>query len=490
MLQRKMAWFVLASTVGFMALAGCSGDSKKETADPDTAQDLSSDIGVDVPVPADVVDLAPGDTLDVTPQDLPPADIADELPEPDVADLTPDPDLAPAPCEGTELTRSLVNEPDFTFEHGPYLMMLKPDSVIVMWRTLEDSDGAVLFGTEGPDQQVLDPETRRIHEVTLTGLQPDTEYQYQVTSGGITSKVHRFKTAIPANQPFRFTVIGDNQNGPDIFKTIIDMMLAGGPHILVGTGDHVQTGSEDALWKEQLFDPARALMHQIPFFAAKGNHEGNPQFYRSFTAYPHPDDSPGGETYYWYTYGNAFFLVIDTNTLICPIGDMDVPQSAFIKAALATPEAQNATWKFAYGHEPGISESWSAGDCDYDGQDCLRNWLHPLLAAEGFHAWFSGHTHDYERASVDGMMHYINGGAGGSLDEWCKDFEQTTVVYQNHHYLRIDAGCDQLRIDMVNLAGDVVDWVVMTPDRTIVEQGPIENLPDLIISSDSPTRNP
>jgi hypothetical protein len=91
---------------------------------------------------------------------------------------------------------------------------------------------------------------------------------------------------------------------------------------------------------------------------------------------------------------------------------------------------------------------------------------------------------------VGEVLHFINGGAGGGLDEWCKDLEQTTVVIQSHHFIQADAGCDRLRFEAITIDGELVDWVEISPDRQILDEGPIPGLPELIVSTDSPHYQP
>ncbi len=491
-MRRNVLW-LLAILVSFSCGGGDGGGAS------DTG---AGDLGLDSSMPTDLVDsagdAAGGDiqrdevSLDLAETGAGDVDAGDTGGEDSQGDVLVDADTSdyvpPGPCEGQAIARVLVDEGDETFDLGPYLMQLEPTSVVVMWRTLEGSDGVVVVKPKagGEELSFVDDSAGPIHEVEVMGLEADTDYLYQVESNGVKSAWHTMHTAVPKGMPFTFVAWGDNQNGPEIFKEVVKLMIGVGPHLAVGVGDHVQTGKNAELWKDELFGPARALFHQVPFYAAMGNHEQNAQHYRDLYSYPHPVDDPVHESYYWYTYGNAFFLVLDTNTLLCPLGEVDVPQSEFIKAALETPEAKNATWRIAYAHEPAYSESWSPGDCKYDGFLCVRNWVVPLLDSHEFHVWMSGHAHVYERGTVGGVQHLIIGGGGGGLDEWCKDWEQTSVVYQDHHFLSVEAGCDQLRIEGVNLSGEVFDWVVVNKEREIVEQGPVEGLPELIISSDAP----
>lgn len=393
-----------------------------------------------------------------------------------------------AACENKSYARELMDKEDTTFDLGPYVMTPAPESIVVMWRTLEATSGTVYYGIDEPVEQVSQPGLSVIHEIELTGLTPDTRYAYRVESDGASSGVLHFHTAVPLGQGFRFVAWGDNQNGPEMFAQLVPAMLDEGPHLAVGVGDHVQEGKVAELWKEQLFDPARVLLHQVPVYAALGNHEQNASEYWDLFAYPHPLEfnEPGG--YYSYSYGNAFFVVINTNTAFFPIGETETPASAWLKEQLASDEAKNATWRFAYAHEPGYSESWGAGDCNYDGNLAIQNLVLPLLAEHQFHFYFAGHTHAYERAMVDGVVQVITGGGGGGLDEWCVDWPQTSVVYQSHHFLRIDAGCDTLRLEAIDLDGKVFDWVELSADQygTLLDDGPAPDLPPLIINEDAP----
>ncbi len=398
---------------------------------------------------------------------------------------------APYECSGVPTGRTLSAEADETFDLGPYLMQATPETIVVMWRTLEPEAGKVSFGPSGENLDLVVEETipTLVHEVTLESLEPNTDYDYQVESGGRTSAVHTFHSSMKEDRPFRFAVFGDNQNGPNVLIKVVAQILEFGPYLVLGVGDHVQEGNMAALWKEQLFGPARSLFHQASFYATMGNHESRSQDYFDLYSYPNPSDDPEHEAYYAFTYGSVFFLCLDSMTLLCPLGDVDTPESEWIKEVLESPEAKNAKWRFAYSHTPAWTESWSPGECTFSGNKCMQDWLIPLLAEHGFHGFFSGHTHDYERGYYDGLIHFITGGAGGHLDEWCLDHEGTTVVYQGHNHLEVDVGCDSVRIQAVNLDGDVVDWVEFGPETpvNIIDEGPADNLPELIVNEASPT---
>ncbi len=477
-----MRWWLWAVVVltGFLAIS-CGQDSASEDVldvPPDVVaadvSELLADVAEEGDLPGEVADLA----VEMT-------DIAAE-----VADL-----VEPLACVPGITEQPLLGLADDTFEIGPYLMDARPQSIVVAWRTLDPAVGTVTFGpAETLAAAVTEEEATRYHQIRLEGLVPGTRYSYQVSIPDLESAIHQFVT--PTNgQPARFVVWGDNQDGKETFALLQPQILARAPHAVLGVGDHISQGINEWLWLEQLFGPARALFHEVPFYAAIGNHEDNASFWYEFFAYPAADvpEDEFSESYYSFTFGSVFFLVINTNTVFFPIGEVDTPISAWIREQVASPAAQNATWRIAYGHEPGITESWSAGNCGYDGYKPVRNWFLPFIAEHGFHLYLAGHTHAYERAQFDnGLVQIITGGGGGGLDEWCKDFPETSVVYQNHHILAIDADCDHLRVEAEDLNGKIFDWVELDANQpgVLVDQGPADDLPELIVSLDSPTRTP
>src|SRR5206468_4103024 len=92
-----------------------------------------------------------------------------------------------------------------------------PTSIVVRWRTDTASNSRVRYGTDPANlNQVKDNSASATeHEVTLTGLSPDTEYYYSV--GDTTSVLaggpeFTFYTAplVGSTQPVRIWAIGDS----------------------------------------------------------------------------------------------------------------------------------------------------------------------------------------------------------------------------------------------------------------------------------------
>lgn len=467
-----MRVFVLM--VALLLVSSCSSSSS------DVAQDLQPDsrfteVWMDVLTPPDS-----DDAHDRSP-DLPGE--AETLPEIQ-ADV--EPELPGCPDEIPAHTLAGVADP--TFDLGPYLMDAQPDSVVVMWRTLEPCIGVVLWGPgdDSLDLSLTQSSASLVHELLVQDLQPATRYAYQVVCADQQSQVHHFQTAPMPGHPFRFVGWGDNQSGPEIFTGLVEQMIERKPDIAIGVGDHVSAGSQPELWKLQLMDPARPLFHEVPFYAAMGNHEQNGVDYYELFSYPVPDDAgdPFHESYYSYTYGNTFFIVVNTNTIFIPVGEIDTPVSAWIRQQAQSQAAMDATWRIAYAHEPGYTENWSDGSCNFDGSAGVDNFLLPVLANNNFHVFFAGHTHAYERGMRDGLVQVITGGGGGGLDTKCFDVPETTVIYQEHHFVSVDAGCDTLRLEAIDRNGLLFDWFELSADQpgTYVDEGPIDGLPEPVMN--------
>ena len=433
--------------------------------------------GVDTPTPDE--DIVGSEDSAPSPDTTPPMDTAPEIEE----------IVGTPPCPGVPELRALSTAADETFDLGPYVMNVTRTTAVIMWRTLDETDGKVVYQV-GDDEEVEIPQegVSAIHEIPIDGLHADVEVTYHVESGGVASQEHVFRAAPPAGTPVRFAGWADSQSGWETFTEQIPLFLEDGPQFLIGVGDLVNNGKNDPDWKQQLFGPARPLLHQIPLFAAIGNHEGNSHNWYDLLSYPYPEGDSDHESYYSYTWGNVFAVVIDPYKLPCAFGDVSTPHSEWLAEVVASPEAQAATWRIAYAHEPAASECWGDGSCTYHGNSCIRDGIMPLLGANGFHAYFSGHTHAWERGIREGVLHLIIGGGGGGLDAWCWDVPETTVVHNAHHHFRVDAGCETLRIEGVGLDGEVFDWVEIAPTSpvTVVDEGPAEWLPPPVLNSDRP----
>ena len=454
--------------IGFYLVAFCA------CSDDDTSAPSSDDSGLDTVVEdTRTIDVG-NDSFD---DELSAADTDSETVDTDseTVDGDAETDIPLVPClPGDPSNRPLDYESDQTFPIGPYLMHTTPNSAVVMWESVEEGVGVVEYGmTDALGERIEAEEPSLVHELLLDDLDPDTRYAYRVIVGEVGSEIHHLTTAPALGSPIRFSVWGDSRTLPENAGAVVDSMVDFGPYINVHVGDVVSDGRIREQWADEYFEPMRALAHEIPSYIAIGNHERDSRNFYEYVSYPHPEDDPQHESYFSFTYGNTFFLIIDTNKIYFPVLEYYPPQAAWIVEQVTSPEAQSATWRLAFAHHPAYSEGWSPGDCSYDGTPLVRDHLAPLLAEHDFQVFFAGHTHDYERGIWDGMVHIITGGGGASLDEWCVDLEQMTVYASVFQHMRVEATCDTLRVDAIDVDGTTIDHIMLDIEQpgVLVEDG-------------------
>lgn len=353
------------------------------------------------------------------------------------------------------------------FVVGPYLQTATPDSLWVMWETNHGYESRVELGTS-PDKltQVYrgtsKPMTEvvlktppsadakkmlyrptwnhfsHIHSVQLTKLTPETHYYYRVVTGNATSTVYDFWTppAPGSQKSFRFAIYSDNQEKPDIHRGVVEKGIMKQfaalpasdqnpyPAFILNAGDIVGNGQNYREYKDQFFAPLEKLSPHVPYYIAIGNHDRDSPYY--FNYFHFPENGTQGFEQHWYSfsYSNARFIALDTNTAY------RIPQqldwlSAELKKACDDP---NIRFVFTFFHHPSHTELWTPGIGDGGATPGEREYSAEVTriteeALNGCHktgAQFFGHIHGYSRGqSADSNLYWVGvGSAGGTLDTW------------------------------------------------------------------------
>ena len=130
---------------------------------------------------------------------------------------------------------------------APYLQFATQTTMTVMWHTAATASSIVRYGSTAECKQRVNADKARIHEVTLTGLKPETQYFYResVSAKGerYESELATFKTAVRPDTPFAFAVISDTQGNPKVSSTIATAACMQRPSFALHAGDLVSTGS-------------------------------------------------------------------------------------------------------------------------------------------------------------------------------------------------------------------------------------------------------
>lgn len=345
--------------------------------------------------------------------------------------------------EVTRLPAVGVEPAELAFVVKPYLQFVTKTSITVMWETTKPTAGVVQHGEDASVSHKIDSKSNAyIHEITINGLQPETQYFYQVGSTddegkSIQSEVLTFQTANNEDTPFSFAVISDTQGNPAVSGKLAQHAWGYRPNFLMHPGDLVSTGTNDSHWTKHFFASMDPLISRVAMFPVLGNHEQNADNYYNYMSLPDP------EYYYNFEYGNAEFFMLDTNKNVGP----DSEQYRWLDDALGK---SNATWKIVCHHHP----PYSSDENDYGnlwktnkstrGDKRVRQ-LTTLYDKHNVDIVWSGHIHSYERTwclredqvvkEGRGSIYMVTGGGGGGLETpgpFRPAFQNN--VRRGHHY--------------------------------------------------------
>jgi len=375
--------------------------------------------------------------------------------------------LERAERELSELRSRTETHPPFVC--GPYLQDVGTDRIVVMWETPTACRGIVHFrpktGGESGWKTVQESTARRIHEIRLTGLEADTEYEYWVQSHRAASSTYDFRTAPARRKLFRLAVWGDSRSDPYAHETVVLQMVRYRPDLAVNVGDVVGHGASLPQWVEMHFRPMRWLGATTPTYIAIGNHEYG-GFWDLGRVPPFEEyvSQPGNEYYFSFNYAGSHFIILDSNREEdgIPLGR---EQFEWLKRDLASDSCRDADWRFVFFHHPPYSEGWDWGGY-YDGEELFREKLVPLFARHRVTFVFSGHTHDYERGQSpkgSGPFYIITGGGGSELDNLIyRDWPEIDVQAFAYHFCLLEVDSTRIHFRAIRHDGSVLDEFTLT----------------------------
>ena len=265
-------------------------------------------------------------------------------------------------------------------------------------QTLTESAAATSFAAPGSLGNVFEAE--------LTGLNPNTEYQYRVGgSGGAWSETYTFRTGPVAGGPcvpFNFVVLGDGRSQDDSgadpkWHTIMTEALEHDPAFVLNTGDLVKDGDEIGQWKDYLekSDPMQAL---VPHFPSIGNHDndkvvGEGALYNMVFQLPRNAETDT-EDFYFVTYGDVIFVSLTTENYK---DDNFGLQAAWLDQVLTDNPRR---WKFVFFHHPPYTSYGDVFGFELNHPPNEQNQngaLVPIFDKHHVDMVFNGHNHYYER---------------------------------------------------------------------------------------------
>jgi hypothetical protein len=313
--------------------------------------------------------------------------------------------------------------PDGHITRGPFMQQVGRTSALVVWETDTDLPSRLAYGQDTPDEHhvAMDTPTRH-HVARLQDLRPGTSYAYQVTSTRVPSGVARFSTEGNLADPVCLGVFGDTRSNHQDHAAVVAGLVAASPWAAFHVGDLVANGAVPSQW-DTFFRVERPLVRSVPLYPVLGNHEGDGVAYLAI--FELPDDSGSPERYYTVRVGPVLVLALDQYGHGVGAGS---EQHAFVRDVLA------ASWG-----DPSIRHRWvvmhhGPYDSGAHGSNlAVRESLVPLFELNGVDIVFSGHNHDYERGTVNGIKYVVTGGGGAPryavTGDWWTEVAESVLQY-------------------------------------------------------------
>ena len=270
-----------------------------------------------------------------------------------------------------------------TLFRAPYLQDVRRNAAVVMWATVENGTGTVLYSTDKSFSRTATAAARvftaaqtgytvnsRLTDITqfeaqLTGLTADTTYFYRVQVNGQdalpASEVLSLRTA--GSGPFTFLAFGDSGFASLEQQNVFSAMSFENPALVLHTGDIAYLEGTYVQFRERYFDYYAGMMKRIPFYPIPGNHEyvtNNAAPYVALHALP-PNGTPFDRNrYYSFDWSNVHFVGLDANLYLPPYcpdpRNCDPTLGAAFRRMLSWLDEDLAKsklfWRVVYWHQP------------------------------------------------------------------------------------------------------------------------------------------
>jgi 3',5'-cyclic AMP phosphodiesterase CpdA len=346
---------------------------------------------------------------------------------------------------------------------GPFVDLPKPDGMTISFETdMPTAAAALVVDPKGRAQVFLSNKSDKHHEISITGLAPDTLYAYRVGAMDARQVLgwsgdFAFRTAPESTRPFRFSVMSDSRaalGGPganvaasnhEILRAFFTESLKMGADFIIFPGDLVDGYTTQRRDLEMQLEAWKRVVepigHYIPIFEGMGNHEflfTRPEkarldlpspnstedvFAAEFvnpTNGPPPERSdlpPYLENVYSFDFGKVHFISINTNYWISSSpgesgnreGFIMPSQMAWMEKDLKAARDAGASFIFVFTHEPGFPNGGHRGDAMYwNGKvksvNEMRTQFWTLMSQYEVDVVFHGDEHNYSRLKVDSQI--------------------------------------------------------------------------------------
>lgn len=341
--------------------------------------------------------------------------------------------------------------------NGPFLTWTNDPAttITIIWETPVACDSIVTYWNSSGSWTYVNSTPTKIHRITLTGLQPDTQYGYRINSTTLELSGFggTFRTAPLTIRPFKFVVVGDNRasvlSNPQ--RVIVRRILDENPEFVVNVGDIVLSGGIISDWNN-FFQAYAPLSKNVPIVIAEGNHEitGTALAPKDYGARFREYFNYSNDGFYVIRYANAYLIILNVTYDERPI---PTEKLSWIESTLSA--IPSNFWKIVFLHIP-LFDSYGNVSTTVSAEDLER-----LFVEYNVDMVVQAHDHIYERRVVQNITYIITGGAGAEPDPifiWNDDVDYGELVY---HYLVFEVANSTLIGKAIRFDGTLMDEFII-----------------------------
>ncbi|HHH49587.1 MAG TPA: hypothetical protein ENK52_01260, partial [Saprospiraceae bacterium] len=260
-----------------------------------------------------------------------------------------------------------------------------------------------------------------------------------------------------------FVVIGDTRNRHDVHSEILGKLLEKNPRFIVNSGDLVRNGRAIKDW-EAFFKVSNSLMRNTPYYPVLGNHEKDSPYYYDFF------DLPNNEKYYYFTVGDALFIVLDSEgkEISEPSFISDENSDQFWEEAFKDYFVKQKKWLenvlnlnddagfiFIFQHKPLYSIMKSR---EKEAKQRRAFWG-DIFSRHGVQVFFNGHDHHYHHA-IDNNVHFITSAGGGAPLYNFDAIQPETIKYAKiEHFVNVEIKKEKAILHVIDINDNEMETI-------------------------------
>ena len=342
---------------------------------------------------------------------------------------------------------------------GPYLQNMTNKTVSVCWATREGT--TTITNADGSTKKV---NRYTEHQTILSGLEPGKKYTYDIFNDGTDRGKGSFTTFPKGTEPFHFVVLGDTRSRHKVHQKVVNKIIKEDPLFVINTGDLVGNGNRISDW-EHFFDINKDLIRNVPYFTVLGNHEQNSDNYFNFF------DLPGNESYYFFTVGDALFIVLDME------GE-NIPTPAYLKISEERENFWNNIGKEYFEKEKQWLENvltlnksagyifvmfhptwYSVKKSRTEEAALRRKFWGDIFERHHVTAVLNGHDHYYHHARHGGVDYIVTAGGGAPLYKIDAIQPETVKAVSIEHYMHISINETEAVMKAIDINGNLIEEI-------------------------------